>query len=69
MGYVFATSVTSLVTLVGLATFLGGFVDREARAWSIPGSILFVGGMILYVFVDIREVLIAHTRRIKDGNE
>jgi len=69
MGYIFATSVACLVTLVRLVMFLGGFVAREALAWSIPGSILFVGGMILCVPVDIREVLIAHTRRVKDKNQ
>jgi len=68
MGYAFSIIIAIVVTLVGLVALLIGF-DPHVRAASIPGAILFVGGMILLVLVDIREILWVHTRRMKAGSK
>ena len=69
MGYILAKTVAYLMTFVGLAAALLGGCTMDAWAGIICGAILFVGGMILCMLVDIREVLIAHTRRAKDKNQ
>ncbi len=69
MGYVFATVIAFLTAVVGLVVLLLGSFVTDARFLCIPGAILFVGGMIMQVLIDLRGILAVHIRRMKDADE